>query len=52
MTGGDEAIEDPPPGPGGVPTGGALVVVGTPIGNLGDLSPRATEALAGRGPCR
>ena len=26
---------------------GALVVVGTPIGNLGDMSPRATEALAG-----
>ncbi|MDQ3680096.1 MAG: 16S rRNA (cytidine(1402)-2'-O)-methyltransferase [Actinomycetota bacterium] len=25
---------------------GALVVVATPIGNLGDLSPRATEALA------
>jgi 16S rRNA (cytidine1402-2'-O)-methyltransferase len=27
--------------------GGALVVVATPIGNLGDLSPRAVEALAG-----
>jgi 16S rRNA (cytidine1402-2'-O)-methyltransferase len=26
-------------------TGGALVLVGTPIGNLGDLSPRAVEAL-------
>lgn len=26
---------------------GALVVVGTPIGNLGDMSPRATEALTG-----
>ena len=25
---------------------GALVVVGTPIGNLGDLSPRAREALS------
>jgi 16S rRNA (cytidine1402-2'-O)-methyltransferase len=25
----------------------ALVLVGTPIGNLGDLSPRAVEALAG-----
>jgi len=24
---------------------GSLVIVGTPIGNLGDLSPRATEAL-------
>ena len=28
-------------------TGGALVLVGTPIGNLGDLSPRAAEALGG-----
>jgi 16S rRNA (cytidine1402-2'-O)-methyltransferase len=26
---------------------GALVLVGTPIGNLGDLAPRAAEALAG-----
>jgi 16S rRNA (cytidine1402-2'-O)-methyltransferase len=26
--------------------GGRLVLVGTPIGNLGDLSPRAVEALA------
>jgi 16S rRNA (cytidine1402-2'-O)-methyltransferase len=26
---------------------GALVLVGTPIGNLGDLTPRAAEALAG-----
>ena len=32
-----------PPGSG---TDGALVVVGTPIGNLGDLSPRAVAALA------
>lgn len=31
-----------PPGSGG---GGRLVLVGTPIGNLGDLSPRAVEAL-------
>src|ERR1019366_1020218 len=38
---------DPAPGDGaGVPAGGALVVVGTPIGNLGDLSPRAVAALA------
>ena len=28
-------------------TGGSLVVVGTPIGNLADLSPRAAEALRG-----
>jgi 16S rRNA (cytidine1402-2'-O)-methyltransferase len=28
------------------PGPGALVLVGTPIGNLGDLSPRAVEALA------
>ncbi|HRW37816.1 MAG TPA: 16S rRNA (cytidine(1402)-2'-O)-methyltransferase [Aquihabitans sp.] len=27
--------------------GGRLVLVGTPIGNLGDLAPRAIEALAG-----
>ncbi len=26
---------------------GALVLIGTPIGNLADLSPRAVEALAG-----
>lgn len=28
-------------------TAGALVLVGTPIGNLGDLAPRAAQALAG-----
>ena len=27
--------------------GGALYVVGTPIGNLGDFSPRARETLEG-----
>ena len=37
----DHATLNPPPsGPG------SLVVVATPIGNLGDLSPRATAALA------
>jgi 16S rRNA (cytidine1402-2'-O)-methyltransferase len=35
--------EQPQP-PDGVPPG-RLVLVGTPIGNLGDLSPRAVEAL-------
>ncbi len=39
----DELPDGPPP----VGTTGALVVVGTPIGNLGDLSPRAVAALAG-----
>jgi 16S rRNA (cytidine1402-2'-O)-methyltransferase len=29
-----------------VTAGGTLVLVGTPIGNLGDLAPRAAEALA------
>jgi 16S rRNA (cytidine1402-2'-O)-methyltransferase len=38
---------DPAPGDGaGAPAEGALVVIGTPIGNLGDLSPRAVAALA------
>ena len=36
-------VGDQRPGPG------RLVLVGTPIGNLGDLSPRAIEALAGAG---
>ena len=35
------SIADPAPR-----VGGSLVLVGTPIGNLGDLSPRAVEALA------
>ncbi|MEO6120934.1 MAG: 16S rRNA (cytidine(1402)-2'-O)-methyltransferase [Acidimicrobiales bacterium] len=29
------------------PSGGRLVIVATPIGNLGDLSPRAVQELAG-----
>jgi len=38
---------DPGPGAGArLPAGGVLVVIGTPIGNLGDLSPRAVAALA------
>lgn len=34
------------PAPGGEPAGG-IVLVGTPIGNLDDLSPRARSTLAG-----
>lgn len=30
----------------GSPAGGRIVLVGTPIGNLGDLSPRAAETLS------
>jgi 16S rRNA (cytidine1402-2'-O)-methyltransferase len=40
--GGDVAEDDVGPGA----RGGRLVLVGTPIGNLGDLSPRAVAALA------
>ena len=44
---GDEPAEDGPhPVPPVAGAVGALVVVGTPIGNLGDLSPRAVAALA------
>jgi 16S rRNA (cytidine1402-2'-O)-methyltransferase len=43
---GDRPAEEGPATGGGPVRGGALVVVGTPIGNLGDLSPRAAEALA------
>ena len=34
-----------PDHPAAAPTGGTLFVVATPIGNLGDLSPRAQETL-------
>jgi 16S rRNA (cytidine1402-2'-O)-methyltransferase len=34
-----------PSGPAGSAESGKLVLVGTPIGNLGDLAPRAVEAL-------
>jgi len=52
----DEAATDGDDDIGGAPgtspgprpsSGGALVLVGTPIGNLGDLSPRAVAALSG-----
>ena len=39
-----EVADDGPPASR---AGGAVVLVGTPIGNLGDLSPRAVETLAG-----
>lgn len=43
MTDRPSAGEEPPgPGPS---AGGRVVLVGTPIGNLGDLSPRAQEIL-------
>jgi 16S rRNA (cytidine1402-2'-O)-methyltransferase len=42
--GGEEDPEEPLPTESG--PSGALVVVGTPIGNLGDLPPRAVAALA------
>jgi 16S rRNA (cytidine1402-2'-O)-methyltransferase len=41
----EDAAEEP--GRTTAPSPGSLVVVGTPIGNLGDLSPRAVAALAG-----
>ncbi len=43
---GEEESEEEP-GRTAAPSPGSLVVVGTPIGNLGDLSPRAVAALAG-----
>ncbi|MEO6628359.1 MAG: 16S rRNA (cytidine(1402)-2'-O)-methyltransferase [Aquihabitans sp.] len=41
----DTASEEAPSADDGK-VGGRLVLVGTPIGNLGDLSPRAVQALA------
>jgi len=46
---GDGPHRDGRPAGDGSVGNGALVVVGTPIGNLGDLSPRAVEALATAG---
>ena len=43
MSGPGGRSREPSPGEGAA--SGALVLVGTPIGNLGDLSPRAVEAL-------
>jgi 16S rRNA (cytidine1402-2'-O)-methyltransferase len=40
----DEVAQDAAP-QGAAPPPGGLVIVATPIGNLGDLSPRAAEAL-------
>jgi 16S rRNA (cytidine1402-2'-O)-methyltransferase len=43
---GDPPVDDRQSGSGSESgSGGAVVVVGTPIGNLGDLSPRAVEVL-------
>ncbi|MEO6989276.1 MAG: 16S rRNA (cytidine(1402)-2'-O)-methyltransferase [Aquihabitans sp.] len=41
-----DGLSASPPRPPSTPGEGRLVLVGTPIGNLGDLSPRAAEALA------
>jgi 16S rRNA (cytidine1402-2'-O)-methyltransferase len=43
----DPSVDEVRPHPGV----GRLVLVGTPIGNLGDLSPRAVETLAGADVC-
>lgn len=41
------SVEPPSAAPGPGAADGRLLLVGTPIGNLGDLTPRAVEALAG-----
>jgi 16S rRNA (cytidine1402-2'-O)-methyltransferase len=43
---GDTAVTEPPVGCRPAEAAGRLVVVSTPIGNLGDLSPRAGAALS------
>jgi 16S rRNA (cytidine1402-2'-O)-methyltransferase len=43
--------DDDPAGPVPARSGGRLVLIATPIGNLGDLSPRAVAALAGADVC-
>ena len=41
-----DSSSDPPSAPSSAPSRGRLVLVATPIGNLGDVSSRAAQALA------